>query len=193
MFFPTDILRAALHCVAGDDEPREYLKGVYITRLFIKATDGRALVTMVHGAVTDIDAVFRVHGDIPTDAEGTEIMVINDQWVAAHYFDDGRPAGHNELEVIEGGYPDFDKLLPDEPEPCDELPMFSAKLLALPYLMFGSNFGPVKFKPYGKTGPCVLLLDPMTEHLYGSPLLVIMPLRDNAFELCAEVLNEEGI
>jgi hypothetical protein len=73
------------------------------------------------------------------------------------------------------------------------MPTFSAKLLALPHLMFGSNFGPVKFKPYGKKAPCVLQLDPATNHLYGNPLLVIMPLADNAFELVAEVLNEEGI
>ncbi len=49
MFIPTDILRAALLCVAGEKETREYLKGVYITPTHIKATDGRALVMMEHG------------------------------------------------------------------------------------------------------------------------------------------------
>ncbi|CNH58043.1 Uncharacterised protein [Yersinia intermedia] len=44
MLIPTDILRAALLCVAGEKETREYLKGVYITPTHIKATDGRALV-----------------------------------------------------------------------------------------------------------------------------------------------------
>lgn len=190
MFYPTDILRAALHCVAGDDEPREYLKGVYITPTHIKATDGCALVMMEHGADTEIDAVFLVNGEIPDDAEGTAIMKFKGKWYASHIREDETVVGYSELELLDCDYPDFSKLLLDEPEPCDEMPMFAAKLLALPHLMFGGNFGPVKFKPYGKRMPCVLELDPLTNHLYGNPLLVIMPLDDNAFELCAEVLND---
>ncbi|WP_447874445.1 hypothetical protein [Serratia fonticola] len=195
MMFPTDILRAALHCVADENEPREYLRGVYITSTHIKATDGRAAVMMEHGDESaDIDAVFIVHGDIPAEADGTFIESLDDGWLAIHYEatggDDIRWVGCNRLELVECRYPDFSKLLPAEAEPCDEMPMFAARLLALPHLMFGSAFGPVKFKPYGKTGPCQLILDPVADHLYGNPFLVIMPLRDNAFELCAEVLNE---
>lgn len=193
MMFPTDILRASLHCVADKNEPREYLRGVYITPTHIKATDGRAAVMMEHGDKTDIDAVFIVHGDIPAEAEGTCIESFDDGWLAIHYvsIDENQATriGCNRLELVECCYPDFSKLLPAEAEPCDEMPMFAARLLALPYLMFGSSFGPVKFKPYSKTGPCQLLLDPATNHLYGNPFLMIMPLRDNAFELCAEVLK----
>lgn len=195
MMFPTDILRAALHCVADENEPRKYLRGVYITPTHVKATDGRALVMMEHGDKSaDIDAVFIVHGDIPTEAEGTCIECLDDGWLAIHYvsIDENQATriGCNRLELVECCYPDFSKLLPAEADPCDEMPMFAARLLALPYLMFGSAFGPVKFKPYGKKGPCQLILDPVADHLYGNPFLVIMPLRDNAFELCAEVLNE---
>lgn len=197
MFFQTDILRAALHCVADKNETREYLKGIYISPFYIKATDGRALVMMEHGADTDLDAVFIVDGDIPENADGTEIGTFDGEWFAIHYMsideDQAKRVGCNRLERVECRYPDFDKLLPDEPEALEEMPTFSAKLLALPHLMFGSNFGPVKFKPYGKKAPCVLQLDPMTNHLYGNPLLVIMPLAENAFELCAEVLNEKGL
>lgn len=197
MFFPTDILRAALHCVAGENETREYLKGVYITSTHIKATDGRALVMMEHGADTDIDAVFIIQGDIPDNADGTEIRIIGGEWFAIHYItindDDIRLVGSNILDRVDCSYPDFNKLLSTEPEPCDEFPMFAARLLALPHLMFGGNFGPVKFKPYGKAKPCVLELDPFTNHLFGNPLLVIMPLADYAFEMCAEVMNEEDI
>ena len=189
MFFPTDILRAALHCVAGENETREYLKGVYITPTHIKATDGRALVMMEHGADTDIDGVFRVIGDIPDDAEGTLIKTINDQWIAIHVNEGEKNVGHSQLELIEGKYPDFNKLLPAEPEPHSGMPMFAADLLALPHLMFGGS-SPVKFKPYGKAHPCVVILDAVTNRFYGNPFLVIMPLLDNAFEMYAEVLNE---
>lgn len=192
MFFPTDILRAALHCVAGKNETREYLKGVYITPKHIKATDGRALVMMEHGADTDIDGVFRVIGDIPAEAEGTLIKTINAQWVAIHVNKDEKAVGHSLLELIEGKYPDFNKLLPDEPEPYSGMPTFAADLLALPHLMF-DGYAPVKFKPYGKARPCVVILDAVTNRFYGNPLLVIMPMLDNAFELYVEALNEKGI
>lgn len=73
MLIPTDILRAALCCVAAENEQRTYLQGVYITPTHIKATNGRAAVMMEHGADTEIDAVFLVGGVIPDDAEGTLI------------------------------------------------------------------------------------------------------------------------
>ncbi|EPO8465798.1 hypothetical protein ACUH7A_003149 [Yersinia enterocolitica] len=195
MFIPTDILRAALLCVAGENETREYLKGVYITPTHIKATDGRALVMMEHGCNVgnDIDGVFIFNADIPDGAEGTIIMKMDDTWYAIHMLEDETPIAGVKIELLDCQYPDFSKVLPPEPEPCDELPMFGANLLALPYLMFAHGFGPVKFKPYGKGAPCQLLLDPATNHLYGNPFLVIMPLHDNAFELCQEVLNEKGI
>ncbi|QDL31277.1 hypothetical protein [Serratia liquefaciens] len=198
MMFPTDILRAALHCVASKNEPREYLQGVHITPTHIEATDGRAAVMMEHGdEYCDIDAVFIVHGDIPAEADGTCIESLDDGWLAIHYVsvDENKAnrIGCNRLQMVECRYPDFSKLLPVEPEPCDEMPMFSSRLLALPNLMFDSGFVPVKFKPYGKSAPCQLILDPATNHLFGNPFLVIMPLHDNAFDLCAEVLNEKGI
>lgn len=198
MFIPTDILRAALLCVAGESETREYLKGVYITPTHIKATDGRALVMMEHGCEVgnDIDGVFVFDGDIPdeaADAELTAIVADGSNWYAVHYDENEKPICSNMLELLDCKYPDFSKLLPAEPESCDEIPMFNAQLLALPHLMFSCGFGVVKLKPYGKEAPCQLLLDPAINHLYGNPFLVIMPLRSSAFELCQEVLNEKGI
>ncbi|WP_145525699.1 beta clamp domain-containing protein [Yersinia rohdei] len=195
MFIPTDILRAALLCVAGEEETREYLKGVYITPTHIKATNGRALVMMEHGCIegADIDGVFIFDGDIPDGAEWTDVGKFNDEWFAIHYDENENVVSSEMLELLDCKYPDFSKLLPVEPEPCDEMPMFNAQLLALPYLMFRHGFGPVKFKPNGKGAPCQLVLDPATNHLYGNPFLVIMPLHSNAFELCQEVMNEKGI
>ncbi|AHM72970.1 hypothetical protein [Yersinia hibernica] len=195
MFIPTDILRAALLCVAGEKGTREYLKGVYITPTHIKATDGSALVMMEHGceAGNDIDGVFIFDGDIPdsaADAELTAIIADGNNWYAVHYDENEKPICSNMLELLDCQYPDFSRVLPPEPEPCDEFPMFNARLLALPYLMFRHGFGPVKFKPYGKGAPCQLLLDPATNHLYGNPFLVIMPMHDNAFEICQGVLDE---
>lgn len=194
MFIHTDLLRAALCCVADETEARSYLRGVRITPTHIQATNGKAAVSMEHGTDTDIDDVFIVHGDIPDDADGTEIGIFDGVWVAVHY----QSVGDNEeervdcswLEPVGGRYPDFDKLLPAEPEPCDEPPMFASHFLALPYRMFGKCV-PVKLKPYGPDAPCQLIVDPVTSRLYGNPLLIVMPLADNAFELCEGALNED--
>ncbi|ULH12416.1 hypothetical protein MF265_06535 [Serratia marcescens] len=191
MIFPTDILRAALHCVASENEPREYLQGVYITPTHIKATDGRAAVMMEHGAETEIDAVFIVYGNIPNTAEGTLIRRLNDGWMAFHFDEDDQHVGSNELVEMKCRYPDFSKLLPTESEPCDELPIFSSHLLALPYLMFGEvlGFTPVKFKPYGKTAACQLIFDSGVNSLFGNPLMVIMPVREGVFEMMEDLLE----
>ncbi|AYN27072.1 hypothetical protein D8682_08800 [Buttiauxella sp. 3AFRM03] len=148
---------------------------------------------MEHGADTDIDAVFPIRGEIPENAEGTLIHLYDDGWLAIHMNEYEQAVGSCELTKVNCRYPDFNKLLPATSEPMEELPMFTARLLALPQMMFTRGFGPVKFKPYGKDVPCQLILDPVTNHLYGNPFLVIMQLHANAFELCAEVLNENRI
>lgn len=190
MIIPTDILRAALCCVAGEKEERTYLQGVYITPTHIFATDGCAAVRMDHGADTDIDAVFLVKGDIPDGAEGTLIHQYDDGWMAIHMDDNEQAIGNSELTQVDCRYPNFDILLSKMTKPYSDMPMLAARLLSLPDQMFKSGFCPVKFQSYGKDQPCQMIVDPITNHLYGNPLLLVMPLKDNAFELCAEVLNE---
>lgn len=196
MFIDTDLLRAALCCVADETEARSYLRGVHITPTHIQATNGKAAVSMEHGADTDINGVFIVHGDIPDNADGTEIGTFDGELFAIHYEsvsdDEEERVGCNRLEVVECRYPDFDKLLPAEPEPCDKQPIFASHLLALPYRMFGEPV-PVRLKPYGRTAPCQVIVNPMTAELYGDPLLIIMPMYENVFELYEEVMNEKDI
>lgn len=196
MFIDTDLLRAALCCVADGTEARSYLRGVHITPTHIQATNGKAAVSMEHGADTNINCVFIVQGDIPNNADGTEIGTFEVVWVAVHYQSVGdneeEQVGCNQLELVECRYPDFDKLLPAEPEPCDKQPIFASHLLALPYRMFGESV-PVRLKPYGRTAPCLVIVNPMTAELYGNPFLIIMPMHENVFDLCEEVMNEKGI
>lgn len=195
MFIHTDLLRAALCCVADGTEARSYLRGVHITPTHIQSTNGKVAVSMEHGADTDIDEVFIVHGDIPDDADGTEIGIFDGVWVAVHYQSVGdneeERVGCNRLELVECRYPDFDKLLPAEPEPCDKQPIFASHLLALPCRMFGDT--PVKLKPYGKTAPCQVIVNPITARLYGNPFLIIMPMHENVFDMYEGVISEKGI
>lgn len=185
MFIYTDLLRAALCCVAGPDEKRKILRGVHITPTHIQATNGIAAVSMKHDSKTEVEGVFILHGNIPANADGTVFQQIGNQWIAAHMDDYERPVGHNELELVEGKFPDLAKLLPTEEEPCNEFPPFAAELLALPYRMFGNEFAsmPVNFKLFGPEKPCQVLFNVAVNSFYGDPLLVIMPMKSTVFEL----------
>ncbi len=185
MFIYTDLLRAALCCTASQEDTRKILRGVHITPTHIQATNGIAAVSMSHGSKTEIEGVFILHGDIPASAEGTVFQKIGSQWIAAHLDDYERPVGHNELELVEGKFPDLGKLLPTEEEPCSEFPIFAAELLALPYRMFGNVFTsmPVNFKLFGPEKPCQVLFNVAVNTFYGDPVLVIMPMKSTVFEL----------
>lgn len=185
MFIYTDLLRAALCCTASQEDTRKILRGVHITPTHIQATNGIAAVSMSHGSKTEIEGVFILHGDIPASAEGTVFQKIGNQWIAAHLDDYERPVGHNELELVEGKFPDLGKLLPTEEEPCSEFPIFAAELLALPYRMFGNELTsmPVNFKLFGPEKPCQVLFNVAVNTFYGDPVLVIMPMKSTVFEL----------
>ncbi len=195
MFIHTDFLRAALCCVADEKEERKYLRGVRITPTHIQACNPGACVSMEHGGDSTVEGVFifdNLH--IPDSAEMTDIGTFDGEWFAIHYDENEYRMGFSRVTKIECRYPDFSKLLPAEPEPCDALPAFQAKYLALPQQMFGDlGCVAVKFKPYGKEAGCQLIFDDGVNYMYGNPFMVIMPLRDNAFDLLAEVLNEKGI
>ncbi|MWF34281.1 hypothetical protein GQE31_06960 [Escherichia coli] len=185
MFIYTDLLRAALCCTASQEDTRKILRGIHITPTHIWATNGIAAVSMSHGSKTEIEGVFILHGDIPASAEGTVFQKVGSQWIAAHSDDYERLVGHNELELVEGKFPDPGKLLPTEEEPCSEFPIFAAELLALPYRMFGKEFTsmPVNFKLFGPEKPCQVLFNVAVNTFYGDPVLVIMPMKSTVFEL----------
>ena len=192
MFIYTDLLRAALCCVANQEDSRKILRGVHITPTHIQATNGIAAVSMKHDGKPEMEGVFILHGEIPASAEGTVFQQIGSQWIATHMDDYERPVGHNELELVEGKLPDIGKLLPTEEEPYAEFPPFAAELLALPYRMFGKDFAstPIKFKIFGPEKPCQVLINAAIGSFYGDPVLVIMPMKSTVFELHLNAVEE---
>lgn len=194
MFIHTDYLRAALCCVAGWKEERRYLQGVNITSTHIQATNGHAYVSMEHGCTVNTEGVFIIHGEIPDSAEATLFQLVNNQWIASHVDEEETFVGHNEVERIEVNFPDLSKLLDGEPEPCDTLPTFQARYLALPQLMFGrfSTFVPVQIQSWGKGKPCQFLFDKTLSFMYGNPLLIIMPMSDVTFEKLEQAFDEQS-
>lgn len=194
MFIHTDLLRAALCCVADQKEERRHLQGVNITSTHIQATNGHAYVSMEHDCIVDAEGVFIIHGGIPDSAEGTLLQLINSQWVASHVDEEETLVGHNEVERTEMAFPDLSKLLEGEPVPYDVMPTFQAKYLALPHLMFGrfASFVPMQIRSWGKGKPCQILFDKTLSYMYGNPLLIIMPMAEDTFEKLGQVFDEES-
>ncbi|PKH20203.1 hypothetical protein CIG19_18800 [Enterobacterales bacterium CwR94] len=195
MFIHTDLLRAALCCVADSKEERRYLQGIHITSTHIQACNKIACVSMEHGDKNPFEGVFIVIGMIPPEAEGTFINLVNETVVAMHVTEDNQVVGRNILEPVECQYPNFSNLLAGEPEPISGMPIFKSRLLALPDLMFGPSLGVVVvgFKSWGKDKPCQLIFDKAVNHLFGNPMMVIMPMTESAFELIEEAFDETGI
>ncbi|WP_052130759.1 hypothetical protein [Erwinia typographi] len=193
MFIHTDLLRAALCCVADEKEERGYLRGVHITPTHIQATNGHACVSMEHGADNPIEGVFIINGTIPDEAEGTFIKPLYGTLVAEHVTEDNQVIGRSNLDLVLCRYPDFSKLLPATPEPSDLLPIFQAKYLALPQQMFGKDFiVAVMLKSWGHEKPCQLIFDKAVNQLYGNPFVVIMPMRPQTFERLEAAFDEES-
>ena len=194
MFIHTDLLRSALCCVADHKEERRYLQGVNITSTHIQATNGHAYVSMEHGCVISTEGVFIIHGEIPESAEGTLLQLVNRQWIASHVNEEEALIGHNEVEFIQVDFPDVSKLLDGEPEPCETIPTFQAKYLALPHLMFGrfATFVPVQIHSWGKGKPCKFVFDKTLSYMFGNPLLIIMPMTDDTFDKLEQAFDEES-
>lgn len=194
MFIHTDLLRAALCCVADQKEERRYLQGIHITSTHIQATNGHVCVSMEHGADNAVEGVFLVNGAIPEDAEGTFIKPLYRTLVAEHVTEDNHVVGRSNMESINHAYPDFSALLNGEPEPLITVPLFQARYLALPQAMFGKDFiVPVQLKPWGAEKPCQIIFDSAVNQLYGNPFMVIMPVRPETFEIMEKLTNEEGL
>ncbi|MDE8556081.1 hypothetical protein [Pantoea vagans] len=191
MFIHTDLLRAALCCVADQKEERRYLQGVNITSTHIQATDGRAFISMEHGCNDTTEGVFIFEGPIPDEADGTVIKHLGgNDWLAVHMQESGKVVWQTVIEQVDAHYPDFSRLLSGEPEQCTSFPIFQARLLALPYRMFDMGIVPVKFKPWGDGRPCQLILDETVNRLYGNPVLIIMPMTNDTFEKLEQAFDE---
>ncbi|WP_267443879.1 beta clamp domain-containing protein [Erwinia psidii] len=180
MFIHTDILRAALCCVAGPEEEREYLRGVHITPKHIEATNGHVALRMEHGIKTNKDVIIWFGGPVPARAETTEIHFSKEPY-AVHRDEVGERIGFTVIKTLDGRFPDMDRVIPkfvDE----NATPALSAHYLSFPLKMFGkgSDLVRVRLAPSGETTACRLLFDRSVMEKFGNAQFVVMPMRYSA-------------
>ncbi|TDB44027.1 hypothetical protein [Photorhabdus luminescens] len=181
MIIDTNLLRAALVCVAKEERAEKYpgLTGVHISRKYIEAANGHVAVRMEHNIDTDIDLIIRFDGDIPEAAENTKIDLEGGS-KAFHYDEDGRLFGFNNLKILNGRFPDFVKIIPTEKQ--DVMPFFRTEYLSYPSQMF-DGVGTMIMEPSGMKTACRFRFCPLTNKYYGNPVFIVMPCPEDIFEV----------
>ncbi|MGV8004063.1 hypothetical protein QPK14_18850 [Photorhabdus temperata subsp. temperata] len=185
MIIDSHLLRAALVCVAKVNKHPQ-LTGVHISSKYIEATNSHVAVRMEHNVDTDIDLIIRFDDDIPEAAENTKIDLDGGS-KAFHYDEDGRLLGFNNLKILDGRFPDFDKIIPTEKQ--DVMPFFCTEYLSYPAQMFGRGIA-VLMEPSGMKTACRFRFCPLTNKYYGNPVFIVMPCAEDVFEVVAREMRK---
>ncbi|WP_347254352.1 hypothetical protein [Leminorella grimontii] len=176
------MLRAALVCVAKDD-PRYYLNGIHITSKYIEATNGHVALRLEHGINTRRNIIIQFIGRIPARAETTE-LAFGKSLLATHYDANEQRVGFTAIKLLDGRFPDMDRVIPTTVDHSIN-PVVQAGLLSYPEKMFGREreFIPMQLLPSGKESAVTIKFDRAINRMYGNPKFVVMPCRDNAFDV----------
>lgn len=191
-FIDAGLLRAALTLIAAKDDPRPVTKAVHINSEFIESANGHALVRMKHNAHFHNDIVVQFNDPVPDNAEFAEIKVLDDGLCVAVYYREEKeaefvPFGTSALTRRSETYPDFDIFLKGE-FVKSALPPFSAKYLALPYLMFGAGVVDATCTADGKA--VLFNMDQFTNEIFGNPQLVAMAIMPGYLDACRAACEE---
>ncbi|AOM42593.1 hypothetical protein [Xenorhabdus hominickii] len=197
MIIASDLLRAALVCIAKGEQTKKHpgLTGVHITRQHLEATNGHVAVRMElteensifsDDDATDTDLVIQFWGNIPEKAVMTEIQ-LGEKARAVHFKEEDKIEGLTHLEIIHGRFPDLNRIIPTEKQ--NVVPPLLAKYLAYPAKMFDEAMA-VKIEPSGMESGCLFRFDADVNKLYGNPVFVVMPCRENALEIGEQKVRE---
>jgi len=146
MNIDSQLLKSMLGGAAKNDV-RFFLNGVHVFGETIEATNGHYLFTAKIDK-TEEDRIFKIIGTIPAKAQDTEISFETN--IATHKNFNNEIVGVGYVEVIDGKFPDTQKVIDKfKPEKVSEI-AFSPEYLSLPKKLFGANGVTLEFG--GKDG-----------------------------------------
>lgn len=185
MIIQSKLLRAALVCAAKNDV-RYYLCGLHITPKHIEATNGHVALRMEHGIRTKKNIIVQFEGPVPAKAETTE-LVFNKEAFAIHRDAFDCRISITGIRLIDGGFPDMERVIPKKFN-LSIHPAILAEYLSYPEKMFGRDRKniPVQLRPSCEHGAVRIQFDPVINSIYGNPAFVVMPCRDDAFNVVKE-------
>lgn len=168
-------LRAAKVCQAKDDV-RYYLNGIHIYKNKIEATNGHIAVQMTMKNRIKRDLILNIQGPIPKTAKDSIFVFGKDNFVK-HYDSFGSLIKISVVDVIDGKFPDINRVLPTKFESVDSIGV-KASYIGLFGEMFDCKWGAAKLQFTGKNG--AMLLTAVTDTIndeYGNPKFIVMPTR----------------
>ena len=176
-------LRAAMVC-QGKNDVRYYLNGVHIKGNRIESTNGHVAVVMTMKNRVRGDWILKIKGKIPKTSSISRFEFSKNESIVKHYDALGSLLSVHPVDVIEGSFPDLDKITNRDIVPAPYA-SFNAIYIAMLNEMFDSKHGCnvaiftnapgglLKVKPIG----------PNIKKEYGNPLYVVMPVRHDPSDL----------
>lgn len=190
---PTQAVLNAMKCTATND-PRYYLEGIHVTKSSVEATNGHYLYQAklkelkIPDAIKDLGYDFEMPDSIiirmkqkiakPVKKSGCEFMLfeINGCDVVVTPLNQfGQKMACYLGEIIEGRFPDCDRVIPTgEKEDFECVGFNSAYLKKLDEVSDG-RYGSVKLKLFGENKVAIFEIMSHSEHYEA--LFVLMPIR----------------
>tara|TARA_R110000850_G_scaffold136353_1_gene257490 strand:- start:181 stop:717 length:537 start_codon:yes stop_codon:yes gene_type:complete len=175
MKIPSKLLRAAMFC-QGNKDVRFYLNGVHIKNKHVEATNGHVAVRMTMEKSCRKDVIVNIKSKIPAAAVNT-ILMLKGETIAKHYDMFENLISVSVIELIDGNFPNIDKVIKKEIEPVPQIgvnPSYVgmwAKIFKEPYpsakMVFNGSMGAIK----------ITATNINTNHEYGNPIFIVMPTR----------------
>lgn len=187
MIIQSKLIRAALVCAAKKDV-RYYLNGIHISPKYIEATNGHVALRMEHGIRTGKNIIVQFEGAVPSKAETTE-LIFSKEPIAIHRDLLQRRISITPVTLVDGRFPDMDRVMPKTID-NNINPVVQAVFLGYPEKMFAGerNFIPMQLLASGKDQAVQIKFDTHISSTYGNPQFIVMPVRDDAFEVVRERL-----
>lgn len=170
-------LRAA-DAFRAKGDVRYYLNGIRISKDYIQATNGHIAIQMDSGVKTRRDVIVRFKGKIPVKAQKTKLEFSKGKNIAYHYDSLGELISAQVFDIEEGKFPRFDRILPEKNIKGDEFPPLNIEYMAVIKKAFPKeNFMAVRPIHYDKNKAVIYETTELQNHLYGNPVIIIMPTR----------------
>lgn len=179
MEIESKLLRAAQHC-QGKGDIRYYLNGVHVYDNIVESTNGHIAVQMIMKKKIRGNFILNIKSVVPSKAVVTKFVLGDSESIAKHYDLYKVLISVSCVTIIEGKFPDLNKVIPKEFKPALEVG-FNTEYVGLFAKMFGKGvMGSAKFKFSGDIG-CALLTssNAIVNEEYGNPKFLVMPSRLN--------------
>jgi len=179
MKIKSKLLRAAQVCQAKDDW-REYLCGIHIKGNHVESTDGHCCVRMAMDKHVEIERIVNIQGRVPAKAVSSIFEIGEVEAIVKHYDQFCQLIGVQVVDVIEGKYPDFDRVFPkdDKKTAINEIGINPDYIGRFSKMFTISKMCHAKVELFGINNAIKMMsLNAIINEEYGNPVFVVMPIR----------------